>query len=491
MTAAPRTDAPTTHADLRALAGRIAIAVLVSAGIAGLAVGLLDASLVPVGLTAVVALIACFALQPSMAAYAWLLLCPLIVGVARADGILAVRPNEALLLLMAMGIGLRALDKFSRRERLFPEVCDIDLAMVALVVTGSLLPVLLRFGRGLEVERDDILYAFVFCKYLVLYAIFRIAIADSNQIERCLKLALIAGAIVAVIALLQIQGLFGVPLLLHEFYDSPFEGATGPQTLRGTSTIASSFGLADTMAICLGLVIAWLSVTGRHKVTMSGAGLLFLGGCMAAGSFSGVIGCAVIVGVLAILTRRVIHVLALAVPAVAIATVVSWNGIMARLDGFSGYVGLPHSWVGRLENLERFFWPEVFSGFNWLLGVRPAARVPAPESWRNWVYIESGHTWLLWTGGVALFAAYLALTVLVSRRMLAVGGAAPRMARVTAMATIAATAMIFVLMLFDPHLTVRGTADLYFPLLALATVANYRSGLCHQPSLYRMPTPAG
>jgi squalene-hopene/tetraprenyl-beta-curcumene cyclase len=36
--------------------------------------------------------------------------------------------------------------------------------------------------------------------------------------------------------------------------------------------------------------------------------------------------------------------------------------------------------------------------------------------------------------------------------------------------------------------------DMYrnnFPLLALATVANYRSGVCHPPSLYRMPTPAG
>ena len=41
---------------------------------------------------------------------------------------------------------------------------------------------------------------------------------------------------------------------------------------------------------------------------------------------------------------------------------------------------------------------------------------------------------------------------------------------IAAAAALAGTAMIFTLMLLDPHLTVRGCADLFFPLMALAVV---------------------
>jgi hypothetical protein len=144
--------------------------------------------------------------------------------------------------------------------------------------------------------------------------------------------------------------------------------------------------------------------------------------------------------------------------------------VATRLDGFQSYQGLPRSWIGRVANLERFFWPEVFSGFNWLLGVRPAARVAAPEMWRQWVYIESGHTWLLWTGGLPLFLAFFFFNWVAFRdlRRIAIDDGPIGTA---AAAGFASALMIFVLMLFDAHLTVRGTADLFFPLLALAVMA--------------------
>jgi hypothetical protein len=94
--------------------------------------------------------------------------------------------------------------------------------------------------------------------------------------------------------------------------------------------------------------------------------------------------------------------------------------------------------------------------------------VPAPETWRDWVYIESGYVWLVWIGGLPFLLAFVAFVavgmvclwpIAVVRRN-AIGAAA--------LAAFAYLVVIATLMLLDPHLTIRGSADLFFPLLGLA-----------------------
>jgi len=446
------------------------------AGVAGIAVaggGALALSggnpLVPAAFVGI-ALVAAIAAFPAFAAYLWLVLAPLIVGIARGDGVMVLRPNEALLFVLVAGVALRLGWDYLRGELRLPPFERLDLAMALLVLTGSLLPLLIRYGRGLEISTDDVLYSFVFIKYLLLYALFRLTILSQAQVATALKLILAAGAVVALVGLLQVSGQFGVADLLGRFYDSPFEGSSGASLLRGSSTLASSFGLADTMAMCLAMVLAWLAERNRRLVWLMPAGALYVGGCIAAGSFSGMIGLAVVFVAVGLLTRRLLTFSAIALPAVAVGLAAVWPVVAARLDGFDSYQGLPHSWIGRLANLQTFFWPEVNSGINWLVGVRPAARVAAPEHWRQWVYIESGHTWFLWVGGVPLLIAFLWFTWVLLRDTTRAEPAAAWSATVARRSAFAATMMIFVLTLFDPHLTVRGTADLFFPLIALAVV---------------------
>jgi hypothetical protein len=94
--------------------------------------------------------------------------------------------------------------------------------------------------------------------------------------------------------------------------------------------------------------------------------------------------------------------------------------------------------------------------------------LPAPERWRKVVYLEGGYLQLLWIGGIPLLAAFLWLAVAVLRR------AGELMARPGAVGAAASTLWVcwwFVLILtvIDPHLTLRGTGDVLFMLMAITT----------------------
>lgn len=466
--------APEHNASSRATStpGTARLAMIVLAIAAGVGIGSSTIGDPRLSATAVVAaaLVAATAIMPSLAAYLWLAVCPLIVGIARGGSFSVLRPNEALLLLSLVGVALFGLRSAMVREGSLPRLNAVDLSMGGLVLFGSILPLALRYGRDLPLTEDDVLYAVVFGKYAALYALFRVCIRTPRQVENCLRLALVAGSVVAIIALLQVRDLFSIPQLLSQYYDSPFEGSTGATALRGSSTIASSFGLADTMAINLAISLAWLSLGSRFRPALVAAAVLFLAGSVSAGSFSGFIGCAVAIAVVGLVAKPGRVMIALGASSAIIVVAGFWPVIAVRLAGFNNRYGLPKGWIGRLDNLERFFWPELFSDFNWLLGVRPAARVPAPEAWREWVYIESGYTWLLWTGGVPLLIAFVVFAWIVAKQSLRTVRSQAGAPAIAGVATLAAIAMIFVLMLFDPHLTVRGAADLFFPILALSLV---------------------
>jgi hypothetical protein len=445
-------------------------AVPVVAAVAGAAVALSGGSpIIALGAVAVI-LTAIIAVSPFVGACTWLLVGPLVVGIARGDAIPFARPNELLLLVAAAGVALHGWWQISQGRRFFPRLGLVDLVVGLLAVTGSILPVVVLYIRGAEATEDDVFYALVFAKYFVLYALFRVAVTSKEQVALCLWLIVASSALVAVIAILQVASLFGVAEFLSAFYDSPFEGTVGTAAFRGSSTIASSFGLADMMAMSLAIVVAWLPLRPRGWPLLLVAGVAFLAAGVAAGSFSGLIGCVIAVIVAAYLSGQLMTLLAVALPGGLIVSAAFWPVIAARIAGFDNLNGLPRSWVGRLANLETFFWPQLFSGTNWIWGVRPAARVPAPETWRTWVFIESGHTWLLWTGGIPLLVAFFAFTAVVLRKMLEVLRGGRDAVGVAASAAFTATIVIFVLMLFDPHLTVRGSADLFFPLLALAMI---------------------
>jgi hypothetical protein len=326
---------------------------------------------------------------------------------------------------------------------------------------------------------DDLLYSLVLWKLLGLYWIVRSSIRDPHSVRVCLIISVAAASVVAIIGIMQGLDLFGVRGLLAEFY-APFGDVSAvTEVARGGATLGLPAAVADLMIMNLAVLTGLWVRERRYPLLYVPVAALLILATLAAGEFSTTIGlvCAIVLVAWVDRSPSVLGGFGLGFAGGVVAV---WPVIAERLSGFASASGMPASWVGRLRNLRTYFWPDLFSDGNYLLGVRPSARVPVATQSLQWVWIESGYTWLLWGGGIPLFLAYVYLTTVASARGWLVARRRRDAVGAAGTGTFIAFTVIAVLMLFDPHITYRGSADEAFALLALTTVAR-RPGQGQRP----------
>src|SRR4051794_11758232 len=430
-----------------------------------------------IGALAALAVMAWVWTRPAVAAYLVIVVTPLTAGIDRGLALPLLRPSEALLLLVGGALAARSLARWRTGSLPAGRLDRVEASMLLLAVTSSAVPLLWMTLRQRPITNDDLLYALVMWKYLGVYAIVRFSVTTEPQVRRCLWLSVLAACVVAGIAGLQSLGLFGVPRLLATYY-APF-GYTEAFKARGGSTLGLPAAMADLLIYNLAIATGLLLRGRRYRPMLVGAMALLIVGVLSAGEFSSAIG--LLVGVLctAIVTGNP-RLLGYFLLAAATGSQVMRPVIDKRLSAFGSVSGLPVSWTGRLRNLRTYFWPKLFSDWNIVLGVRPAARVPVASQATGYVWIESGYTWLLWGGGIPLVASFVFFVQSAAQR----GWRAARHGRdavsVAGIAAFVAVIVATVLMAFDPHLTYRGSAEALFGLLALAL-----------PRAGRVPTDAG
>lgn len=415
------------------------------------------------------ALVAVVAVRPAVGAYLYLAITPLVAGISRDLFLPTIRIHEALLGLIVAGLMIRGLVRMLDGHRYQIRLSKVDIAMLALAVAGSLVSMLWRFAQGEPITTDDMLYAIVFWKYLALYVVFRAAVTTTDEARVALWVALGVTAIVAMVGVLQALGLFGVPELLFTWYPA-FLGEVA-EVGRGASTLGLTFAVAD---VCLIAAAAAASLareaTGRTRNLLLALITIYVLGAIGAGQFSGYIGLLIALVALGFAFGEVRQVLRRGTIAIGIGAVLAWPVIMNRLSGFQTSNGLPQSWSGRLANLNDFILPRFSNGWNILFGVRPAARVAAPETWREWIFIESGYLWLLWSGGIPLLVAFVYFMTTCLRMLKQTFDRYTGELRAIAIGAFVGLWVIIVVTVLDPHLTMRGVADLLFPMIAMAQV---------------------
>jgi hypothetical protein len=429
---------------------------------------------------AVLAVIGLVIARPVIAAYSLVLLTPLVVGINAGAVVPVLRPNEALMALFALAISLRWLWGLRTGGLRWPAIDRVDATIMALGITSSVLPLAMMVVRQRAIASDDLQYCLVIWKLLAEYVIMRSVVKTREQALHCLVLSMAAAAVVCVIGMLQALHLFGVPGLLAKYY-APNDVTTPLSDGRGSSLLGLPAAVADLAILNLGIAIAMILRGYPRRLWLGGLAALFALGVIAAAEFSTLIGLIVALVALMVITKAA-RIAAYAVPVGLIGAVLLWPVIQTRLGGFNSATGLPVSWLNRLYNLRTYFWPVLFSDNNWILGVRPSARIATDTRQFGYVWIESGYTWLLWGGGIPLLGSYIAFVAAVLKRCWRHAQRADP-AGVIATALAAATCSQAVLMVFDPHLTYRGSGDMFFLLLALVRVLPGRRELADDGGL--------
>lgn len=415
----------------------------------------------------VIGLIGVVMARPVIAAYLMIFLSPLVVGINAGTIVPSLRPNEALMVVCGLAIGLRWLLSVRTGGFRWPRADAIDTALIALCVASSVLPLIMMVARQRAISSDDLLYSIVLWKLYAEYVIIRTVVTTREQAMRCLWLFMLAGAVVCGVGIMQVLHLAGVPGLLAKYY-APLGIDTSLSNGRGSSLLGLPAATADLAILNLAIAIAMLVRGNPRWRWLSAIGVLCALAVVAAAEFSTLIGLIVAVGALLVLTRSR-RLAASIIPVTIVGVVLLWPAISIRLGGFNSATGLPVSWIDRLYNLETYFWPVVFADNNWILGVEPAARIATSSRQYGYVWIESGYTWLLWGGGIPLLASYFWLIGVVIKKGWAYSRRADS-AGIAATAAIVAACAQLVLMLFDPHLTYRGSGDAFFMILALVRI---------------------
>jgi len=412
-------------------------------------------------------LIACVWKWPALGAFLIIGLTPLTAGINRGSAFPLLRPNEAIVLIAGVVLVARGVVRLRSGQLPRLRVGVVEVSIVLLAVCSSFLPLLWMAVRQEQITTDDLLYSLVLWKFLGLYAVIRMSVTTEREILACLWISVATASIVAVVAIVQSLGLFGVPRFLSTFY-APF-GYTDAFQARGSATLGLPAATADLMIYNLAIVGGMWSRTHRHRILLTGAAGLLVLGALSAGEFSGVIGLVVGIVCIAVVTHSA-RLLKILVPAGLMGSVLVWPVLAIRLGGFQSVSGLPVSWTERVQNLQNYFWPQLFADWNFLLGVRPAARVAVATQGTGYVWIESGYTWLLWGGGIPLFASFVFFVVATAKRGWRTARGSAGAAGIAGTALFVAVVVTAVLMVFDPHLTYRGSGDAMFILAALVAI---------------------
>jgi hypothetical protein len=381
-------------------------ALLVCAVVALAASGAIFGAAVVCGLVMLAWIAVLIWLRPQWAAYLLAVGYPLTAGMSRLSHNVNLRPNELLLLVLLVLLVVR----FLALRLPLPRLTWFDAAAAALILGGSLIPLLTLYGRHQSLTTDAaIVLLGPFKNYAVFWTV-RLALTQTDHVRRTIATMLVTSGIVALIGVAQALQIGPVVQSLATYY--PTKQVLGADLVgRITSVVGgwNDFAAYLCFVVLVGIAVAMTRARMLPPLLFNGLIVLDVTTLLVTGSIASILGLVAGVLILSVLfgesawIRRLLVLAAFSGVLAALAFAPLLAIRLSHQYGGGNHGIIPQSLVYRFYLWQTYFLPDIAQ--HPLFGV--SLTIPSSIPWPT---EDSGYLYLLFRGGAIYVLCYAAFT---------------------------------------------------------------------------------
>lgn len=352
--------------------------------------------LIAAGVLAAAGLFVLSAWRPALGCIALALAIPLTGGIQRGTVVPLLRINEALLLIVALGVLVHELPR--RRQFTFT---GLDLIVIAYCLGGVLVPGAVLRLTAANTTTDAWFNVLAPAQYLVVYLVFSRVDFSEKNLRLLINVTLLSSVIVALVALAELANAPGVRQIIASYFPPPppapgdISTVYRPTSLLGHFSAVGAFGLFN-MILALALAASrhpafswwWLGIV----MALNAVAMLITE------TFAPLMAAPLAILIVVLYARRIPWQLGLAPPALLAAVIVFWPTVSKRLIEQQGVRGslIPESMQVRIGYWQDFFLPSLLNHHAWLgTGTLIPSDVPGPLD----TFVDNGYLWAAFRAG--------------------------------------------------------------------------------------------
>jgi hypothetical protein len=290
---------------------------------------------------------------------------PLIAGLGRGTVIPLVRPSEAMLALLIVGVLVHELP--TRRRRNYT---TLDVAVFAYGIGVSLIPVLVLLYTGQTSRVDTTTWFNVFAplQYVAIYFLFsRLQVTEADR-RLLLNLTMAASIVVSLVGMAELANIPGVQSFVSAHWPAEGQGGTICEygVCRPSSLLQhySAFGAYSVLNYTIAL--AFLTTPGVRYSRRWLVAVLAINaiGVFISETVAAVVGLVLATVVVLLYRRTFPKQLLWVIAALVLGTVAFWGPINSRIqeqqpDQTVAGIGVPQTMGVRLQYWDQLFWPAL------------------------------------------------------------------------------------------------------------------------------------